>query len=198
MALWQRLSPFRSPENKADVDACENMAFNKTGGKLQGLKEKSAARHACLTSLQSTELAAEGGFAESPASTCPHRNPRWLSQTTGPPQRPPSGVILSSHTDFLEAQDMYSINLNYLEISDSLYRFVPAAELTILPFKKKQNSFCPGLKATVESGGPAEESQPLSLHLQQDIPAACRREWSPQREPGRRGGAGMPRDVILP
>lgn len=119
------------------------MAFNKTGGKLQGLKEKSAAHHACLTSLQSTELAAEGGFTESPASTCPHWNPRWLSQTTGPPQRPPSGVILSSHADFFEAQDVYSINLNYLEISDSLYRFIPVAELTILPFKKKTKLFLP-------------------------------------------------------
>lgn len=38
---------------------------------------------------------------------------------------------------------MHSVNLNYSEISDSLYRFVPSAEFTVFPLKKKQQLFLP-------------------------------------------------------
>lgn len=91
------------------------------------------------------------------ACTCPHRDPCSLGQTTAALPTPAElgvcseketvNVILSSRVDFLEAYDVHSVNLNYSEISDSLYRFVPLAEFTVFPLKKK-NSFCPGLKGT--------------------------------------------------
>lgn len=141
------------------------------------------------------------------ACTCPHRDPCSLSQTTAALPTPAesgvcseketANVILSSRVDFLEAYDVHSVNLNYSEISDSLYRFVPLAEFTVFPLKKK-NSFCPGLKGTGGSGGPAEESLPLSPPAVGDSCCASAGKVPPGASRGLSRGAGTPRDAILP
>lgn len=108
-----------------------------------------------------------------------------------------TNVILSSRVDFLEAYDVHSVNLNYSEISDSLYRFVPLAEFTVFPLKKK-NSFCPGLKGTGGSGEPAKESLPLSPPAVGDSCCASAGKVPPGASRGLSRGAGTPRDAILP
>lgn len=133
---------------KPDADACKNPTFSKIGGELQGVTGVSHAPH----SPQRRAGCSAG--CRRRACTCPHRDPCSLGQTTAALPTPAesgvcseketANVFLSSRVDFLEAYDVHSVNLNYSEISDSLYRFVPSAEFTVFPLKKKKKLFAPG------------------------------------------------------